>query len=268
MSRISWWLVDTVSRLLEPDEREAVRGDFMESGVSGGQALLDVLGLVIRRQAALWVDWRLWLGLVGVVVPLGMLLSHVSRRWADGSAVYAWLYVNNWTWAFLESPGARRDLAGTVVRFCLNSATLTAWSWTSGFVLGSLSRRAVLVNGGLFCFALFAGTFASIAGASRNPSNPAFSLTFYSVAWPVILQTLLVVLPGLWGMRKGRRLTALPLRQAIVGVVVVAALTARAVLSLEGRNWLLGFLPLLAWPVGYMVAMAGWRHWRRRTASV
>ena len=80
MRRISWWSVDLFSRLLEADERDAVRGDLTESGASGGRALRDVLGLVVRRQAALWVDWRPWLALLGVVVTLGLLLSHVSSR--------------------------------------------------------------------------------------------------------------------------------------------------------------------------------------------
>src|SRR5205823_12219606 len=50
-----------------PDERVAVRGDFAESGETGGQALHDVLGLVVRRQAALWQGWRPWLVFVGLV---------------------------------------------------------------------------------------------------------------------------------------------------------------------------------------------------------
>lgn len=80
-------IVDLLSRLLEADEREAVRGDLTESGASGGRALRDVVGLVVRRQAALWMDWRPWLALVGVVVPLGLLLSHVSRWWALESSM-------------------------------------------------------------------------------------------------------------------------------------------------------------------------------------
>jgi hypothetical protein len=43
MTRICWWFVDLVSRMLDPDEREAVRGDFVESGESGGHALRGVL---------------------------------------------------------------------------------------------------------------------------------------------------------------------------------------------------------------------------------
>src|SRR5450755_1012275 len=88
MTRICWRMVDISSRMLEPDEREAVRGDLAESGATGNQALRDVLGLVIRRQATLWTDWRPWLTLVGLVLPLGMLLSIVSKSTADGTAVY------------------------------------------------------------------------------------------------------------------------------------------------------------------------------------
>jgi hypothetical protein len=127
MTRICWWLVDVVSQLLETTEREAVRGDFAEVGEAGGQALCDLMGLVVRRQTALWADWRPWLALVGLVAPLGLLLSVVARQWAEGSATYAWLYVNNWTWAYLGSPGARpgsRHIflrpggAYEVLRFC------------------------------------------------------------------------------------------------------------------------------------------------------
>ena len=37
-------LADFVCGLLEPQERDAVRGDLTECGATGGQALRDVLG--------------------------------------------------------------------------------------------------------------------------------------------------------------------------------------------------------------------------------
>jgi hypothetical protein len=37
MMRMCWWLVDIVSRTLEPDERDAVRGDLTESGRVAGK---------------------------------------------------------------------------------------------------------------------------------------------------------------------------------------------------------------------------------------
>src|ERR1700674_1683743 len=71
---LSCWCADRVSTLLQPDEREAVRGDLAELGAGGGEALREVLGLVARRQAHLWTGWRPWLALIGLAVPLGMVL--------------------------------------------------------------------------------------------------------------------------------------------------------------------------------------------------
>src|SRR5579859_4550270 len=115
MTQMQWWLVDAVSRTLEPDEREVVLGDFAESRVTSRRALLDVLGLVMRRQAILWAGWRPWLTLLGLILPLGMLLSIISRSTSDMSAVYVWLYVNNWDWALMTNPGFWHLLAETIV---------------------------------------------------------------------------------------------------------------------------------------------------------
>lgn len=58
MTNFCWRLVDLLSRMLKRDERDAVLGDQAESGVSGGQALRDLLGLIARRQVALWQEWQ------------------------------------------------------------------------------------------------------------------------------------------------------------------------------------------------------------------
>ena len=150
MNRIAWWLVEVAARSLEPGEREAVSGDVAESGETGGQALRDVLGLVVRRQAELWKDWRPWLVLLGLVVPLGVLLSLVSRMTADSSGIYAWMYLNNWTWTYLSNAGARADLIRYGAGISLNYLALVCWSWTGGFVLGVWSRRTIAVNVSLF----------------------------------------------------------------------------------------------------------------------
>jgi hypothetical protein len=204
MTRICWWLVDRLSRLLEPDEREAVRGDLAESGESGRQALRGVLGLVVRRQAALWKDWRPWLALL--VVPLGMPLSLVSMRTSDHSAIYIWLYANNWDWAFLRNTGFRHDLAHFSAVVLVSYLTLICWSWTSGFLLGFLSRRAIQVNGTLFCLVLLLADFLGAPPIRYFDNNAAvFALTFYRVMFPLIVQAVLVLLPSLWGMRQGLR---------------------------------------------------------------
>jgi hypothetical protein len=263
MTSIGWWVVDVVSRALEPDERTAVRGDLSETRATSGQALLDVLGLVVRRHTELWMDWKPWLALAGIVVPLGLLLGHLSNAWADGHAIYAWLYVNNWTWGFLDSPGARRDLLYTTMRFVLNGVTLVGWSWSAGFVLGSLSRRTSWVTVSLFCLAALGGALADDAS---NPNNPTSSSTFYSLIWPVLLPTLVVVVPSLAGLRRAHRAAALPLLHAIVWAVAVTLLTTRSAFSPGAGQ--LGFVALvLIWPVGYMVGAAGRHRWREPTAS-
>lgn len=49
MTRICSWLVEFLSRTLDPDERDAVRGDLAEAGETGGQTVRDLFGLVARR---------------------------------------------------------------------------------------------------------------------------------------------------------------------------------------------------------------------------
>ncbi len=288
-NRFCWWLVELGSRLLEPDERDAVRGDLTESRARGGQALREVLGLVLRRQAAMWLDWQPWLALLGVVVPLGLLLSHVSRWWADSHAIYAFLYVNNWTSAFLDSPGSRGDLVHYSTRFALHCLTLIGWSWTSGYVLGSLSRRTSWVTASLFCIVVLAGTVGTTPARAGNAA--VFSLTFYRVLFPRLLRFIFVLLPALWGMHRSLRRPSLPLLPTMAGVVALVLLTAWAARGLEssvafatnvippdpGLDGFVGtaddprplrLLPLvMVWPVAYMLASASWQRWRGKVLS-
>ena len=293
MTAAAGWLADRVSRLLDPDERDAVRGDFAELGITSAQAVVEVLGLLMRRQAALWTEWGPWLALVGVVIPLGALLGQLSWSWADGSAIYTFLYVNNWTWAYVESPGARRDLLDVGTRVCLNDLALIGWSWTTGFALGSLSRRTLWVTATLFCLVVFVVFgFSSGTTARANPFNAAvFSLPFYRVRYPWLVLTGLVLLPAMWGMRRSRRSASLPLIPTLVGFAVIALLTVSAARTLElfaighwhltrldpspdgfaeHGGWFrpLRLLPLLPlWPVAFIVASACWRRLRGQPAS-
>lgn len=83
MNRIWWWLIDRVSRSLEPNERDTVLGDFTESGESAGRALVDLLGLIVRRRAALWGRWLLR---TFVAVMIGAGISFFFRE-----TIYAYL---------------------------------------------------------------------------------------------------------------------------------------------------------------------------------
>jgi hypothetical protein len=212
MSNIFWRLADVASGMLDCGERDTVRGDLTESGATGGQALRDVLGLVLRRQAAVWKQWRPWLALVVLAVPLGMLLGLVSRSMADGSAIYAWLYLNNWTSSYLVNAGARLDLLRHSSRILLEFLMLFCFSWTSGFMLGILARRTIAASGALFCLLLVFGKLLgapprflghALSFTARDLNAAVFELTFYRVMFPLIVQSVLVLVPSLWGMRQG-----------------------------------------------------------------
>jgi hypothetical protein len=304
VTRMCWWLVNMVSRMLESDEREVVLGDFAESKEPGSQALCDVLGLVVRRQAILWVGWRRWLTLAGLILPLGMLLSVVSRTTSDGSAVYIWLYANNWDWALLSNPGFWRLLAETIVLLFLWYLTLACRSWTAGFVLGSVSRGMMQINGVLLCLMFL---FGELVGAPRYlaycedylhrtfgvPALPdynaaVFDVTFYRAMFPLIVQTVLVALSALWGMRQGTGAVRLGLRfRVALWTAVVATLAAMVIqerglwLFLNGHianaylhpglwmGWAIRLLQFVVfWPVVYLVANAIGRRWHGRMVPV
>ncbi len=293
MTGICWALMDTLSRMLEPDEREAVCGDLTESGETGARALCGVIGLVVRRQTELWKDWRPWLALVGIVIPLGMLLSLVSKHTADGSAIYIWLYANNWDWAFLGNAVFRHDFPRIGAGVFMSYVTLICWSWTSGFVLGSLSRGAAQVNGATFCLMLL---FAELPDAPRYLGNSlflhrardfennaaVFALMFYRVMFPLIVQAFLVVLPSLCGMREGLRLAKLPpLLLTIVWTAAIATLAAIAIQSwvwwrfpnaytrpASWNGWQMRLLQLVVyWPIGLFIVNGSWRGLARRRTT-
>jgi hypothetical protein len=297
MRQACWQLVEILSRTLDSDERQAVRGDLEESGETSLQALWDVLGLVVRRQAALWAHWRPWLTLVGLVVPLGMLVSVVSRRVAGLSAVYIWMYANNWDWNLLGYRGFWYQFAQSFEEIFLAYLTLVCWSWTSGFVLGSASRGIIRLNSVLFCVMLL---FGGLLGAplylafldqylhrtlglpSLPDSNaPVFELTFYRLIFPLIVQAILVVAPALWGLRQGAVVVRVgPLFRALLGAVAVATLAAMLIqipelgffLKTYRRPWIWQLEARLQvvvyWPVLYLVATEIGRRWHHRIGSI
>ena len=294
MIRICWRLVDIVSRMLEPDERDAVRGDFAESGATAGQALLDLFGLVVRRQAALWTHWRPWLALAGLIVPLAMLLSIVSRVTADENATYIWLYASNWDWALLKSAAFWYEFAGSFTLVFVRFLTLVCWSWTAGFVLGSIARRIVQVYGVLFCLML---VFGGLFGAPRyftylfqsihrplrsGPDGPVFALALYREVLPLIVQGVLVAVPSLWGMRQGADAVRFPpllrivLWTAALGALTLLVIQEPGFVFFLRAYWLpriwqsrqIRLLQLVVyWPVGYLLASAIWRRWHTRAAT-
>lgn len=249
MNQFWWWVVEPVSRWLKNEEREAVLGDLEEAHQTGPRALLDVLDVVIRRQARFWMEWRSWLIFLGLILPIGMLLSILSRRTSDGSAVYLWMYANNWDAALTQNPGFWRLFAETARQVLISYLALACWSWTGGFVLGSVSRARSALNSLVLCVILF---FGEIIGAPRYSAffhdklfgglhlpdvhAAIFAVSFYRVVLPVIVQILLVAVPAIWGLRTAMGLGKLT-RLASSGFRAAAAATLAVVFMPELGLW-------------------------------
>jgi hypothetical protein len=243
MNQLWRWVVEPVSCFLERDEREAVLADLEESHQSGPRALLDVLDVVIRRQARLWMGWRPWLIFIGLILPLGMLLSILSRQTSNMSAVYLWMYANNWDTALTQNPGFWHLFAETAASVLISYLTLACWSWTGGFVLGSFSRAMSALNSVLLCLILF---FGEIIGAPRyseffhgnlfrelhlpDPNAAIFAVNFYRVVLPVMVQIVLVAIPALWGFRMAMGMGKL--RRLVSTGIWAAAAATLAVMSM------------------------------------
>jgi hypothetical protein len=222
MTRVAWLLADIVSQLLEAPERDAVRGDLAECRAGGWRALREVLGLVARRQAALWMEWRPWLALLGVVLPLGIVLSHASRWWADSSAHDISLYVRIWEWSYLGYPGWRRDLFGILWSIALSAAALSAWSWTCGYMLASVSRRTVWITVVAFALVVFLATFGT--STVFRVVHDKFAGHFYGVVLPRLFRFVFVMVPLLWGIHSRRKGVPRP-TLLLVGAAAVILLT-------------------------------------------
>jgi hypothetical protein len=253
VDRLTWHLARVISLLLDASDREAAYGDLIELKVSPRLALREVLGLAVRRQAAYWVDVGPWVALVTIALPVGWLLSHISLRLADSSAIYVFLYVQNWTWGFVASPGARHEVIRVASVTLLDALAVVAWAWTAGYALGQLSRRTVWLTGALFGLVVLVGTVGVPTSGRTNGFNDAvFSLPFYAVVFPRLLRVCLVLVPAWCGVRQSIGSAVSRRRLVAVGAIGVAVLT---VVSARGPTEALepGRNSFLLWPAAYLV---------------
>ena len=127
-------LLELSTRLLDPQEREVVLGDLLETQATAWRGLLDVFGLVLRRQAGLWRDPRPWLAGFVVALPSSYLLMGAS---SSVTCTYQRLvnhrvFVGHW-------PTGHEGFPLLLCHILL----LIAWSWTAGYVVGLVSRRTL-----------------------------------------------------------------------------------------------------------------------------
>jgi hypothetical protein len=261
LTRLCWSLVELVSRLLDRPEREVVRGDLAECGTHAGRALCEVFGLVVRRQAAAWFDWRPWFILAAIVIPIGFLLSHASRWWGVHSAIDLANYWVLWDISYLLYPGYRNDVIRLALWIGAAWVALIGWSWTAGFVVGRVSRQTLWLTVGLFAVVIFAATLGTVTSAQRTP-NPSLKYHLIFVVSPRLLRTFLVMAPMMWGASRGSRGAAPAFGPTLLGVLLLAGASVLISQGLEnsvvfGR----GLIPQDAGPDGFVMSADDPRPW-------
>jgi hypothetical protein len=219
----TWPLVELTSKLLDQDDREAVLGDLLETNENGWRGFLDVFGLVIRRQADLWKDPRPWLAVFAVTLPGSYLLMYVS---ISVSCTYQRL-VHHKVYGWHAPTGHE----GFPLLLC-HIFLLIAWSWSGGYIVGSVSRRTLWASAAL-CL------------------TPALFLDCMPLPR---LCSFLFLLPALLGVCLGARNARISLRSASLLVLTMSVLmiSAWSTNALWIPNW------ALICPAWYLVATA-WR---------
>jgi len=234
LTRICWSLAELVSRLLDPPEREVVRGDLTESGARPGRALLEVLGLVLRRQAAAWFDWRPWFTLASVVIPIGFLLSHASRWWGVTTAIDFANYWVLWDFSYLAYPGYRYDV--------IRMAVWIGAAWI--FVVSPRLVRTFLV------------TLPMVWGAYRGSRGAALPLG------PTLLGVLLLAGASL--------LISQSLERSVVfgrGLVPQDPGPDGFVVSADDPRPWWPLSVVMMWPAAYVLAISTQQRWRGRVIA-
>jgi len=213
MTRVWNRLARRIALLLEPAERDAVLGDIAESGATGFQGFRDVAGLAARRQLALWKHFRPWLALVAVAIPAGFLMGLASRWLASGYNLYSWIL---WNYRDLDPSllaESHMSLDHGIWGVARASLTLLAWSWSSGYIIGYLSRFATWLTGTVFC------TFFLLAPVS-------YALHERSAGASALIVAGVALAASLFGMHVGRRPSLTALMQVTFWVAsILTALT-------------------------------------------
>ncbi|PYT24947.1 MAG: hypothetical protein DMG57_26865 [Acidobacteria bacterium] len=271
-----WWLLCVLARGLEPAERKVVLGDLAESDEGVGAATCDLLGLIVRRQAGLWTVWRPWLALLGISGLAGVPLSRIafSLNVDLGQQLMAYL---KYGVHFETGVTPRQDMAFLL---CL-AVALLFWSWTCGFVLGSLSGRAVWLTWFVFYLIVQDSAWARLVLSGNIIVRDRRPLPLLMAAiLPLSIATFLFSLSALCGMYLGVRRRALPLRPAYLLASAITILTILATWTSgwyetaheiwsggawRGVSWPKRQLPfvLAGWPAAYLLATAC-RHTKER----
>jgi hypothetical protein len=210
MNASGWPLLELGTRLLDPEEREVVLGDLAETHESTWRGLLDVFGLVLRRQAGLWRDRRPWVAGFAVAIPSSYLLmiASFSVTCTYQRLVNHRVFVGHW-------PTGHEGFPLLLCHMLL----LIAWSWTAGCVVGSVSRRTLWAS-------VVLAAISSLLFLCRSD----LGLCFFLFLPPAIL-----------GVRRGWRGSRISFRAASVLTLTMTVLMVSAWSNdaLWAANWAL-----------------------------
>jgi hypothetical protein len=267
-------LLELTSRLLEPEERAFVLGDIAELHETGTHAVREVMGLVARRQLALWKEWRPWialLGMVGIVGPiLRAIIAEVTLPFCRDITTY-------WKVGSLYSSGM--TIGEEFLLSLILAVGVLLWSWTGGFVLAHLSGKAFRVTAFLYFVMAMAPFTPRLLFAMRSSH---FHLHLLVAAIDIGASVCFFVYPSVRGLRCGLRDGALSSGRAALLSFLIFCITGiatwsggwpnAAVTRWSGGAWNPGlgwqsrfsFYVVLAWPVSYLFLTA---KRRRRTSS-
>ena len=252
MTRICQWSIDRLAAALEPPEREAVCGDLAESGAAGWTVVRDLLGLVIRRQAECWKDWRPWLALVFLVAPIGYLLGFGTFALAGSVDLNVWIIRNyaDMDRTILHNSGY--ELSRTLPLLAYLTLYGMARAWTAGYVLAHLSRPALGVTASLLWVWIIVSELLTGPRYRFYVAGTTYTTSLFGVIFPLVLIAVMILPSIFWGMRHGLRRTALPFGWLLPAALVIpgAVVTRSSPVAL-----------VLEWPAFYVAALTVWR-WR------
>ena len=164
----------------------------------------------------------------------------------------------------------------TLACSCVPCCPPCLWTWTSGFVLGSLARKTVWVHGALFSLGWLIFGIGLVFRAALHPhaAFPPFVQILHAVL--LLLPSVVFLLPSVSGARRGLRIGTLEARHAILVAVAAAAITGLTIWTGTWRDaalerWSEGayhakaidwrkLLPqyaVVSWPIVYILATAG-----------
>lgn len=226
MNNITWPLIELFSKLLEQDEREVVLGDLLETNESAWRRFLDVFGLIFRRQGDLWKNPRPWFAGYIVTLPGSYLLmcASLSVSCTYQRLVHHKVFGTKW-------PTGHE---GYLLLLC-HIFLLIAWSWSIGYIVGSISRRTIWASAALSVFP--SGCLCIV------PAGILFKACLFTF-----------LLPAVFGVRLGSRNARISLCSASLLALTTTVLMISAWSS--GALWILNWA--LIWPPWYLAVIA-WR---------